>query len=84
MVFTPCCSSARPWSTLRKGTTCLRCHRYSAVPRPSTCRSMVCSNRMAARMRSPVKTGLVTMRVRIAWTRSNISASSAYAERGMP
>ena len=37
---------------------------------------MVCSNRMAARMRSPVNTGLVTMRVRMAWIRSNISVSS--------
>ena len=75
MTWAPSTSSASPLSTLRKGTTCLRVHRYSAVPTPSIWRSIVISNRIAPRMRSPVKAGLVMMRERIWWIRSYISAS---------
>ena len=39
-------------------------------PPPRIWRSIVISKRIAARIRSPVNTGLVMMRVRIAWTRS--------------
>jgi len=38
---------------------------------------MVSSNRMAPTIRSPVKLGLVMIRVRISWMRSSISVSSA-------
>src|SRR4029079_14346666 len=45
---------------------------------------MVASNRMAPAMRSPVNTGLVTMRVRILWTRSIIACSPEYVFSSMP
>ncbi|CAB4747232.1 unannotated protein [freshwater metagenome] len=61
----PSASSARPLSTLRNGTTFLTSHRYAAAPRPSMSRSIVISNRIAPRIRSPLNTGLVTMRLRI-------------------
>ena len=35
-------------------------------------------------MRSPVKTGLVMIRVRMAWIRSNISRFAEYAVSAMP
>ena len=69
------CSAASPLLTFRTGTTFFSSHRYRAVGTPLTSRSMVCSNRIAARMRDPSKAGLVSTRVRIAWTRSNISVS---------
>ena len=75
MSCTPSCSAARPLSTFRNGTTFFSSHRYRAVGTPSTSRSMVCSNKIAARMREPSNAGLVSTRVRMAWTRSNISAS---------
>ena len=84
MSCTPCCSSASPLSTFRNGTTFFSCHRYCAVGTPLTSRSMVCSNKMAARMRVPSNAGLVTTRVRIACTRSNISASELYRSGGTP
>ena len=76
MILARWASSARPLSTLRKGTTPLTPHRYSAVGRPSIRPSMVRSKRMAPRIRSEVKALEVMTRVRMAWTRSNISASS--------
>ena len=82
MSWTPSASSARPLSTFRNGTTCFSLHRYSAEPRPSISRSIVISNRIAPRMRSPLKAGLVMMRVRISWIRSNISSSPEYASSG--
>ena len=39
---------------------------------------------MAARIRSLVKTGLVMMRVRAWWIRSNISSGEEYADESMP
>ena len=45
---------------------------------------MVCSNRIAPSTRSPVKAGEVTMRVRIACIRSNISVSVDHASSPMP
>ena len=75
MSCTPSCSAASPLSTLRNGTTFLTDHRYLAVGTPSTVLSMVCSNRIAASTRVPSNAGLVSTRVRIAWTRSNISSS---------
>ena len=72
---TPSCSWASPLSTFRNGTTFFSSHRNRAVGMPLTCRSMVCSNKIAARMREPSNAGLVRTRVRMAWTRSNISAS---------
>ncbi len=75
MSCTSSCWAASPLSTFRNGTTFFSSHRYWAVGTPLTSRSMVCSNRMAARTREPSKAGLVSTRVRIAWTRSNISAS---------
>ena len=75
MSCTPSCSAARPLSTFRIGTTFLVSHRYWAVGTPSTSRSMVCSNKMAASTRLPPNAGLVSTRVRMAWTRSNISVS---------
>ena len=59
MTCAPSTSSARPLSTFRNGTTCLRCQRYSPVSMPSIWRSMVISKRIAPRTRSPVKLGLV-------------------------
>ena len=75
MSCTPSCSAASPWSTLRNGTTFLVSQRYRAVGTPSMVRSMVCSNKIAARIRVPSNAGLVSTRVRMAWTRSNISSS---------
>jgi hypothetical protein len=45
---------------------------------------MVCSNKIAARMRDPSNAGLLITRVRIACTRLNISASELYRSCGMP
>ena len=45
----------------------------AAVPLPPISRSMVFSNRIAPRMRSPPKLGLVMMRVRISWTTGRTS-----------
>ena len=56
---TPSCSSASPLSTFRNGTTFFSSHRYWAVGTPSMSRSMVCSNRIAARTREPSNAGLV-------------------------
>ena len=75
MSCTPSCSGASPWSTFRNGTTFFSSHRYRAAGTPLTSRSMVCSNKIAARTREPSNAGLVSTRVRMAWTRSNISAS---------
>ena len=75
MTWAPSASSARPLSTFRKGTTFFSCHRYSAAPMPMIWRSIVISNRIEPRIRSPVNTGLVMIRVRISWIRSYISAS---------
>src|SRR6478609_4081950 len=52
-------------------------------PIPSISRSRV-PWRIAPRIRSPVNTGLVMMRVRAAWMRSNISASDEYCNSSMP
>ena len=84
MSCTPSASSARPLSTLRIGTTFLTSQRYSAVGRPWMSRSIVASNRMAARTRLPPKEGLVMMRVRIAWMRSIISTSLDQLPSGIP
>jgi hypothetical protein len=59
-------------------------HRYPAVGTPFTFRSMVCRNRIAARIRVPSNAGLVTTRVRMACTRSNMSASVRYRSRATP
>jgi len=45
------------------------------VGKPLTSRSMVCSNKIAARMREHVERRAGQDAVRMAWTRSNISAS---------
>ena len=74
---TPSFSSARPLSTFRKGTTCFVFHRYCAASWPSNWRSIVISNRMAPSTRLPPNDGLVTMRLRMACTRSYICASLA-------
>ena len=71
---TPLASSASPLSILRKGTIPLSA-KYSAVYLPSTWRSMVFSNKIAARILSLVNAGLVIIRVRISWTFANISSS---------
>ena len=81
---TPFCSAASPLSTLRNGTTCFSAHRYRAVGTPSMSRSMVCSNKIAPRMREPSNAGSVITRVRIAWTRPNISSSEVYRLSSMP
>src|SRR5215469_4576198 len=81
---TPPCSAASPLSTFRNGTTCFSAHRYRAVGRPWVSRSMVCSNKIAPRMREPLKAGSVSTRVRIAWMRPNISSSEAYWLSLMP
>src|SRR5580693_10192380 len=47
-------------------------------------RARVCRNRIDARMRLPSNAGLVNTRVRISWTRSNISSSVLYRSRLMP
>jgi len=47
-------------------------------------RSIVISNRIAAMTLSPLNAGLVMMRERMAWTRSNISASVEYALSSTP
>ena len=75
MSCTPFSSSASPLSTLRNGTTFFFSHRYWALGMPSISRSMVFSNRMAPMIRSPLKLGLVTIRVRISCTTENISSS---------
>ena len=75
MSCTSSCSAASPRSTLRNGTTFLVSQRYCAVGTPSMVRSMVCRNRIAARIREPSNAGFVMTRVRIAWTRSNIWSS---------
>ena len=75
MSCTLSCSGASPLSTFRNGTTFFSSHRYRAVGTPLTSRSMVCSNKIAARLREPSNAGLVSTRVRMASTRSNISAS---------
>ena len=59
MSCTPSCSGASPLSTFRNGTTFFSSHRYRAVGTPPTSRSMVCSNKIAARMREPSNAGLV-------------------------
>src|SRR5580700_9292479 len=84
MSCTPSCSGASPRSTFRNGTTFFSSHRYRAVGTPLISRSMVCSNRIAARIRVPSNAGLVITRVRMAWTRSNISSSVPYRSRSMP
>ena len=81
---TPFASASRPWSTFKIGTICLTSHRYCAVGRPRMSRSIVSSNRMAARIRSPLKAGLVMMRVRIAWMRSIISPSLDQRSSAIP
>jgi hypothetical protein len=45
---------------------------------------MVFSNRIAPTIRSPSNAGLVMMRVRISWMRSNISSSPEYASALTP
>ncbi len=84
MTWAPSTSSARPLSTLRNGTTPLADHRYSAEPLPSISRSIVPSNRIAPRTRSPLKLGLVMIRLRISCMRVNISSSLEYASSPMP
>merc|ERR1719353_426486 len=86
MSVTPLSISTIPLSIFRKGTILFFSHRYFAVPMPLTSRSMVCSNRIAPRMRSPVYLELVMIRVRISCTFWYISSSplSAYSEGGMP
>ena len=84
MSWTSSCSAASPRSTLRNGTTFLVSQRYLAVGTPSTVRSMVCRNRIAARIREPSKAAFVMTRVRIACTRSNIWSSVLYRSRAMP
>jgi hypothetical protein len=51
---------------------------------PSISRSIVFSKRIAPMIRSPVKAGLVMMRVRISWMRSYISVSFEYASSPTP
>ena len=60
----------------------LSSQRNVAVPLPAISRSIVFS-KMAPRMRSPVKAGLVMMRVRISCTLANIS-SSRYSDSWTP
>ena len=84
MSWTSSCSAASPRSTLRNGTTFLVSHRYWAVGTPSIVRSMVCRNRIAARIRVPSNSALVMTRVRMAWTRSNIWSSVEYRSRLTP
>ena len=45
---------------------------------------MVFSKRMAPRIRSPLKLGLVMMRVRMSWMIENISSSFDQAPSSMP
>src|SRR5918994_221836 len=78
MTCVPFDSSASPLSTLRKGTTPFCFQRYSADPSPSISRSIVFSNRIAPSTRSPLKLGLLMIRVRISCMRSNISCSLEY------
>ena len=84
MTWTPSASAARPLSTFRNGTTLFTSHRYGADSRPSILRSMVSSNRMAPRMRSPSKLGLGMIRLRMSCINANISSSSAYWSSSMP
>src|SRR5215472_16200524 len=81
---TPFCSAASPLSTLRNGTICFSTHRYRAAGTPRMSRSMVCSNKIVATMREPSNAGSVITRVRIAWTRSNISSPEVYRPSPMP
>jgi len=74
MSCTPSCSARVPCRP--SGTHhVLLVPQVRAVGTPLTSRSMVCSNKIAARMREPSNAGLVSTRVRMACTRSNISAS---------
>ena len=75
MSWTPSTSPARPLSTFKNGTTRFTVQRYSAESRPSIWRSIVFSKRMAPRMRSPLKLGLVMIRERISCMTANISSS---------
>ena len=81
---TPPASSARPLSTFKIGMMRLSSHKYLALGLPPMTPSMVCSNKIAARIESPVNASLVMMRARMAWTLANISASPAYASSAMP
>ena len=73
--WAPSTSSARPLSTLRNGTTPLSSQRKAGVSLPSTVRSIVISKRIAPSTLSPLKLGLVMIRLRISWMRSNMSSS---------
>jgi hypothetical protein len=51
---------------------------------PSIWRSIVFSNRIAPSTLSPLKAGLLMIRVRISWMRSYISVSPEYIDSSTP
>ena len=76
MIWAPSCSSIRPLSTFKNGTTRFSSHRYDTESRPPISRSMVSSNTIVPMMSSPSKLELSMIRLRMACINANISSSS--------